>query len=483
MVQQIITWTSTFVLMLFLPRYLGPVNYGRIYLAISIAGIFGMIIDYDGRSGVAKRISRSPEGRAGILVNAIGFRVLFWILSFSCMLIFALVSDYPDAVKILLVIFGFEMLWNGARTVIWGMFTGLEKIQYSFIGTITERIFISAVSIAAIFLKANVTVIAIIMISGTLINFLICVRFATRLIPSFPKFDWKKSMILVKEGIPYLLYTIFGFIYYRIDTVMLSFRTPETVVGWYGASYKFFDVLAFLPSIYSISILPILSKLRGKEDDALARTTRKSLEFIILAGIPISLSVIFFSHEIIDFFFGMKGYQPSVLNLQIFSIGLLLIYIDMILSAALIACDKQRLWAVVALTAIFINVALNLFAIPYTQSKFGNGGIGAAIATIITEYFVMVCALLILPKEILGNARSSQTIKALVAGMVMGLTLYFLRMSSIFWIGQIFVGIATYIFMIFLLKTIPPDELDFLKSFISGRSLRAFLASGKEANT
>lgn len=31
MVQQLVTRTSTFVLMLFLPRYLGSVEYGRLY--------------------------------------------------------------------------------------------------------------------------------------------------------------------------------------------------------------------------------------------------------------------------------------------------------------------------------------------------------------------------------------------------------------------------------------------------------------------
>ncbi len=91
------------------------------------------------------------------------------------------------------------------------------------------------------------------------------------------KIDWTETKSMIREGIPYLLWTIFGIVYYRIDSVMLSFLTPEAVVGWYGASYKFFDVLAFLPGIYSLSILPVLSKMWGKEDaHARADNTKKS---------------------------------------------------------------------------------------------------------------------------------------------------------------------------------------------------------------
>ena len=75
--QQIITWASSFALMLFLPRYLGPEKYGRLYLAEMIAAIFVVFISYDGRFSIAKRISRRREDAAGILSNSLGFRAIF----------------------------------------------------------------------------------------------------------------------------------------------------------------------------------------------------------------------------------------------------------------------------------------------------------------------------------------------------------------------------------------------------------------------
>ena len=482
MMQQIITWGSSFVLMMFLPRYLGPVNFGRLYLATSIAAIFFMVVDFDGRIGIAKRIARSPELDGQTVVNAAGFRMLFWIIAFTGMMTFTLIADYPPVVRLLTLIFGIEMLWLGLRTILWGLFLGHEMVNYSTIGNIAERVFISAVGICALLLGINVVGMAIIMVTGTLINFLLCIRYAPRFISSIPKIDLRGTKSMIREGIPYLLWTIFGIVYYRIDSVMLSLLTPEAVVGWYGASYKFFDVLAFLPSIFSLSILPVLSKMWGKEDGMLARTTQKSIQFMLISGIPISVVIFFLAEQIIKFFFGLHGYAPSVINLQIFSAGLLLVYIDMVLGTALFACDKQKLWATAAFFAVIVNITLNMFLIPYTQTQFGNGGIGASVATILTEFFVMLSALFIIPKSVFNGANTTVSLKAIGAGAVMIIGMWGMSKASVVWYLQAPLGIGLYGSILLLSKTFTSQELDFMKNFLSIRNLRNTFALNKGTN-
>ncbi len=474
--QQLVTWTSSFLLMLFLPRYLGPVNYGRLYLALSVSGIFLMLVDFDGRIGVAKRIARSKEESAQTAVNAVALRTLFWVVAFIGMMSFAFLAHYPPTVKILIAIFAVEILWLGLRTIMWGIFLGHEMAQYSTIGNISERIFIAGVGIAALLLGANVIGMALIMVAGTFLNFLLCIRYSRLMVRAFPAVEWSGVAVMVREGVPYLLWTIFGAIYYRIDSVMLSFLTPEAVVGWYGASYKFFDVLAFLPSIYSLSILPVLSRLWGKEEGMLQKTTQKSLEFILMAGIPISIMVFFSAEFIIQFFFGLSAYAPSVSNLKIFSAGLLLIYLDMVLGTTLFACDKQKQWAAVAFFAVILNVSLNFFLIPFAQAKSGNGGAGAAIATIVTELFVMICALVIMPKSILEGARISPSLKALGAGGMMIASLWGMQAAGLPWAVLLIGGSLVYVLSLVSFRALDRGELEFVKNFLSLRNLRETFA-------
>ncbi len=482
MTQQLITWSSSFVLMLFLPRILGPENYGALFLGMSVAGIFGMVVSFDGRMGIAKRVARDREDAASIVSNAIGLRLIFWVAAFAAMMLFAFLANYTPMVRAILIIFGIEMLWGGMQQVLMGTFLGFEAVQFSSVGAIVERLFVSIAGVTALLLGVNTVGIAIIMITGTFLNFLLCARFMRRFVAHLRRFDWGTARRFIKEGVPYLLWTIFGVIYYRVDSVMLSLLTPPAVVGWYGAAYKFFDMLVFLPSIYSLAILPVLSKLWGKQDDMLARTTQKSLEFIMLAGIPISVCVFFFSPTIIRFFFGLGGYAASVINLEIFGVGLLLVYVDMVLGTALFACDKQKEWAAVAFFAVIVNVSLNYFLIPYFQHTTGNGGIGAAIATIVTEYFVMLSALVLLPREVLGTAVLPVSLKAIAAGAVMICSLWMMQQASVIWVAGAIAGPLVYVLTLLLLRTFSAQERAFIKGFFSPRNLRSVFVLGKGVN-
>lgn len=465
--------------MMFLPRMLGPVKYGRIYLAEMITAMFIVVVQYDGRLSIARRISRNREQAGDILVNSLSFRAGLWLLSFTAMMFFAFFADYPGPVKIILLLFGIEMLWVAARTVMAGIFLGFEITGYTAVGAIAERLFVSAAGITALLLGGEEITIAVVMIAGTFLHFGILARFLKRFIPKLPPVRWEYAKGLLREGFPFLLWTIFGILYYRIDSVMLSIMTTEEVVGWYGASYRFFDILAFLPSIFTLAVLPVMSKLYGREGNMLGVTTQKSLNFILVVGIPISISMYFFSGDIIHFFFGIEGYGPSVVNLGLFAIGLPLLYIDMVLGTAIIAINKQRQLAWVALLGVVGNVTFNYFMIPYTQTHLGNGGIGAAIATIMTEFIVLIAHLYLLDRNLLENRGSAVILKAVLAGVVLisVLALTTGGMIGLYWMVHAGLGVLLYAGTLLILRTFNATELSFIRGFLSVRTLREMLAS------
>jgi O-antigen/teichoic acid export membrane protein len=479
---QVVTWVSTFILMLFLPRYLGSVEYGRLYLAISVTMIFQIIIDFGGSYFIAKEISRSRDHAPSVMMNSIGLRSLLWVISMIIMVVLALIFQYSGFVISLIMILGVAKLWEGTGRVFTSGFQGFEMMQYPSLAGIVERVFITSTGIAALLLGANALGIAILMAVSTFLNFAVISRSMRRVIPHLPKIQWSESARLLKIGLPYFLYSVFAVIYYRIDAVMLSLMTPEAVVGWYGAAYRFFDILMFLPSIFSMAVFPVLSRLKSEGGNELARITRKSLDLMIIAGIPISILIFAFSPEIIQLFFGLKEYGPSVHLLKIFSVGLLMIYIDFILSTAIFASDKQRQWTMVALGALLLNPALNYFLIPYTQTMSGDGGIGAAIATLVTEFFVLTMALIVMPKEILKGYTVSVQLKGFAAGLVMILCMWYLRSTGIPWILQGMIGAGIYVGGLIILKVFNSSEIGFVKNFFVFRNLKSIYALNKGTN-
>jgi len=146
--------------------------------------------------------------------------------------------------------------------------------------------------------------------------------------------------------------------------------------------------------------------------------------------------------------------------------------------------DKENKLAFVAAVAVAVNVVLNYFMIPYTQTHFDNGGAGAAVATMVTEFFVLICSLVILPREIFSGFRKDVLLKSLAgAGAMTG---FLLIMRGVFpaiqWMVVAVAGGAFYAGALLLLRTFTQEEIRFIRQFANLRNLRNTLSGRQEGN-
>jgi len=326
-----------------------------------------------------------------------------------------------------------------------------------------------AVGVGALLLGAKVVAIGMIMAASTLLNLAVCTRFVPKIISYFPRVDFHEVRRIAKDSLPYFLHSLFGVIYYRIDAVMLSFLTPAAVVGWYGGAYRFFDIVMFLPSIFSTAVFPVFSKLWADSSDSISRTVHKSLDVVLLAGIPVSIGGTLFARPIVSLFYGLKEFEPTVHLLQIFSIGILLIYIDFVLLPLMFAFDRQRKLSIMAFAAMLLNIGLNLMMIPYFQARYGNGGIGAALATLVTEFFLLVCATMTLPGKVFALSNLVTIVKGFGAGSLMLGAVAVLKDMKIPWTIQASTGVAVYAGAILLLRAVEKDDLKLVLNLVKSR--------------
>jgi O-antigen/teichoic acid export membrane protein len=476
-VTRVITWLSAFLLMLFLPRYLGPVDYGRFYLGQSFSMIISLLIDFGGSYSISKAVARGRDQVGTVLVDSIGIRLVLWLIVFASLACFVFVVRYPVPVKIILLIFGFSMSWSGARTVLTNCYTGFELLKYPSYGTMAETVFVSVVGVSALLLGIKAIGFSVITVMGSLIGFLICAKFRSILVSDMPAIDWKRSIALLKEGTPYFLNTLFGMIYFRIDTVMLSFMVPEVVVGWYGAAYRFFDALMFVPLILTTAVFPVMARLWGSGTDTLNRTVQKSLDYVLIVGVPISVAVFAFARVVINFFYGLRQYGESVPLLKIFAVGSLMLYVDIVIGTVLLASDNQRKLSLLAFGAVFVNIALNYFMIPLFQHKCGDGAIGSAIATLITELFVMTRMIFMLPRNIMKDVRVQKQFKALAAGLGMAISLWIMQALTPNWAIQALIAGAVFLLIVFGLRTFEDSDIAIVKNMLPARLLQSLIRS------
>ena len=467
---QVVTWGSSFLLLYFLPRYLGPEDFGRLYLALSIKMILGLFIDFGGNYLIPKEVARSQKKGEIILSSYILFRIALWTLSIGLILLFSNLLGYSQHVHLLIIILVIAKLWEGGSTALNAYFEGIEKMEYPSIGKIAERVFVAIFAVGALLLGADSIGVAIVMTVGALLNLIVIYGYSRRVVRIRFKFD-PEMFSLFRIGMPFFLFSLFSVIYYRIDAVMLASFTTEEVTGWYGGAFRFFDIVMVLPLLYKTAIFPVFSKLWDNKKGVLESTVGHSLRLMIILGIPTASLIYIFAEPIIHFFMGLEEYGPSIIILQIFALSIPIIYIDIILGSALMgAANRQRAWAFIGLIAIFINISVNYLLIPYTQQVYLNGGIGAAIATLITEIFVMGSAFYLLPKEYLQTFRSSYLVKPFLATILMLLpVVLLLNYTGLYWMVVLLFAAPFYISGLFLLKTFDKVELKMIKAFISER--------------
>ena len=180
---------------------------------------------------------------------------------------------------------------------------------------------------------------------------------------------------------------------------MLEKMTNDQVVGWYGAPYRLFDALMFFPSILQIAVFPVMSRLWASSENSLTHTARRIFDITVLVAIPVAVVLITCAEPIVSLIFGLEKFAQSVIIMRLLGVAIVFIYINFHIGNIIVSTNRQKFSPVIGVIAGVINLSLNYFMIPYFQNVHGNGGIGAATVTIITEISVTAMALLLLPKN------------------------------------------------------------------------------------
>ncbi|NJD23626.1 MAG: flippase [Melioribacter sp.] len=468
-VTQIITWTSSFFLMMFLPRYLGADAYGRLYFAISLTMLGGLIIDLGFSNYFVKEVARDRTKVNLFFMNGVGLRIIAWLIAMIIMFLYVYSTGYTSEMLTLLLILGFQKLLETISDLAHRIFQSFERLSFRSIAVIIERVSLSAISVTMLLLGYGVITIAWVMTFSTLLNFLTCLFLLPRLVTMKMRITVSSWMELIRGSLPFLISTFFSFVYYRIDVIMLSAMTNDSVVGWYGAPYRLFDTMMFFPSILQMAVFPVFSRLWKQSRDDFFINARRSLDATIIIGFLIAFCLIALSRPIVDLLFGLEHYSNSVILLQVLALTLPLVYANFILGTVDTSSDKQKELSIVSIIATFINIGLNFWLIPLFQKFSGNGAIGAGIATLITEICVLVMFGYLLPRGCFGKENLLVVWKSFIAATISGILLWYIESKLKVWLVSGIICAAVYTVLLIATNVLTKRELNIALSLFPKR--------------
>lgn len=233
------------------------------------------------------------------------------ILLYLCLLIFA--ASRPELeLKILLIVVGLKVILKFSDIYkTWYLFNTNSKEFVS--AQIAALLVSSSIKAVAILGKMNILTIAFADLAGIATIIIILEQkiglITTTLTENMSRLFTKKSLELLKQGLPLLFSSIFITLNLQIDTLLVKQYLGLTSTGLYIAATKIPIIIPGL--LYSVeqTLLPINLKSIGSGADELS-VLKKTYSPIIYASLLMTLFLSLLSNPIINLFFG-PAYKDS----------------------------------------------------------------------------------------------------------------------------------------------------------------------------
>lgn len=458
MISQIIASVCAFVWTIVIAWYLGPSDYGIFGAAVSFAALFGIIIDFGLPTYIVRAISTDFENEHKYLDNAISVKLFLSVLYILAVFIALIILGWNSKLITITLLVSFENLIKSYHAILFTSFQAHEKMKYQAITNTILNVLTLVFIIIITFTDLSLVGIAFAYIIANFIA-LIYELYALKKHTILPKFSFDFSFykVLLKAGLPFALTGLFYTIYYSIDLVMLTQFSTSYATGLYNSAYKLITVLTLFYTIYSSVVFPVMSKLFKEEKDLLKFSFVKSIKYLSLVTIPISVFTLFYGYDLIGIYGAEYFDAGGVLKILIWTVCFL--FINGACSLVLNASHKEYSVTKIYTIAAVFNICLNMVLIPNFSVY------GASIATVLSEILILILELYALKriKQLPDKGLIYDLIKICIASIVLGIVLYILNLNI--WAAMV-ISLIVYFIAILLLKTIDSEDKLIIKQIL-----------------
>ncbi len=325
----------------------------------------------------------------------------------------------------LFIIMGSTILLS-AIGVEW-LYRGLEKYQYI---TIRSLIF-KAIAVVAMLLMVKtrddyviygaITIFAA--SASNVLNFINLRKYV--ILKPLKGYNFRRH---IKMILTFFAMSIATVIYTNLDKVMLGFMKEDADVGLYGAAVKLKNILLAVVTSASTVLLPRASLYVEKGmTDEFHRILRKTMHFIVLLAVPVTVYFILYAKEGILFLSG-DDYRDAAPAMMIIMPTVFLIGITNVTGIQMLVPlgrEKQVLYS--EIVGAVIDLMLNAIFIP----KFGAAG--AAFGTFIAEIGVLIYQLYVIrdiPAKLFHEIKWIHSVVSVLIGSALCIVFKFLHFSD-----------------------------------------------------
>ncbi|MFA7309024.1 MAG: flippase [Patescibacteria group bacterium] len=447
-----ITTTISIVTLATIARYLGVSLYGEYATAFAFIGFFSILADMGFYTIAVKEMAARPDEKDYIIGNILLMRIAL-ALAFVVIapIVGWLIPVYSLAVKqgiLIICLSTFFVLINQIFVSVFQYFLRMDKLVLA--DSISRAVMLVVVLIA-VYLKLPLPFFFLAHLLANIALCLLSYLFARKFVTVRLKYDSKYWKYIAKEASTLGLVLVLGFVYFKVDSLMLSLLADSRAVGIYSASYKVLEIMITIPAMFMGSVFPLIVRYIKDKDERLQGSFQKSFDFMSLLALPMLLSLVVLAKPIMLLLAGGE-FTDSILVLQYLSFAIFIIFYGTIFGNFVVAANLQKKMIYVYLLGMVFNTITNAYLI----SRFSY--YGAALTTVVTELLVASLTFIIIKRHFGFVPNLRIFFKALTASVVMAALLYVTR-GAIHVLLLAPIGLFLYIGVLYVLKAINRDTL------------------------
>lgn len=435
----------------YVSRVLGVDGIGLIQFFQSILSYMALFSAIGIPLYAVKEVSKVRESfhtRGRVLVEILSLHLLFTLVGYLGVLFLLYYVPQVKEHSTIFVLLSTHLVFV-AIGVEW-FYQGIEDFKYVMI----RSLFVKVVSIILLFscvqTDGDLLIYSILLVAAeagnNLFNFVRLRKYI-----SCDMLRWSNLNIRqhIKPAMRIFVLNLVVSVYVNLDSVMLGFLCGESEVGYYSVAVRIVRTLSAFSAALGGVLLPRLAYcVANKNTREFRRLTQKALDFILIIIVPLTFGLIFTADDLVILLCG-KEYLASVMTLKIISPLILFLGVSNLVGTRILyAQDHETIVIKSAVIGSILNFSLNMVLIPFYSHE------GAAIASVIAEFFVTMFMLVLGRKYIPYSIINGSFFKSLIFSFVMIIPILLVRTLDLsLWIKlvlEIFVGTSVYFVLITL---------------------------------
>lgn len=423
-------------------RHLGVVDFGRYATVAAVLGIVSGITDAGLTAVGARELSvRPPSERAAVLRNLVALRLVVTPLGVAAAVLFMVAAGFDSTLAYATLLGGAGVvLVNTQATMMLPLSVELRLGALTAFEVTRSALTLAGVAILVALGAGLLPFFGVQVVIGALV--LAATPLVLRGAGLLPALDRALARMLVREALPLAAALAMNVVYFRVLVLLTALVGTATATGYFGTSFRIFEVLFGLPLLVLSVALPVLA-VAGQEDDARLRYSLQRLtEVALIASIALVLVIVALAEPAIVLLAG-EEFRGAVPVLQIQAVALLPVFVGQAWQLGLVAVRRQAALGWASAVALVLVTGLGLALIP------SYGAEGAAVAAVVGE-----TALAVLVFWFLRRARPAVaptlglTPRVLVAGalaaplLLVPIALVAAVAATVVFLGAIWVGRA-----------------------------------------